>query len=196
MSLERLKPHLNEDYELGVFALAAVQIEKNVLEYMFEIHIDFKPLLYKRRTKSRKKVEAKDSNELIKFSQSEHRLRIYEKQRPNTIIYRFAAFLNANELEDLTSANIIYTFGEATQKDVLGYFDLSSNPGYLRVLSLTQNVAKSLAPLNISACVDVNAKTSCASTTAHIELIDTNDLAPRFEKSAYKGAIREDSPAQ
>ena len=63
---------------------------------MSEIHIDFKPLLYEKRTKSSKKVEAKDSNELIKFSQSEHRLRIYEKQRSNTIVYRFAAFLNAS----------------------------------------------------------------------------------------------------
>ena len=197
VSLERLKPHLNEDCELGVFALASVQIEANFLEYMCEMHIDFKALLYEKQAKTSKKVEAKDSNELIKFSQSEHRLRIYENQSPKTIIYRFAALLNANELDDLSSASIIYTFGETTPKDLLRYFDLSSNLGYLRVSSLSQdylakNSIESLA-LNISACVDVNEKTSCAFTTALIELIDTNDIAPRFEKTAYKGAIREDA---
>ena len=140
MSLEVLKSHLNEDYELNLYALARVLIDSesgnlaNFLEYMCEIHIDFKSLFYEKRTKTSKKVE-ESSDGLIKFGKSDHHLRIYENLSPKTIIYKFSALVNLNKIEDLTSTNVVYSFGETTHKDFLSYFDLSSNLGYLRVLS-------------------------------------------------------------
>ena len=56
-------------------------------------------------------------------------------------------------------------------------------------LKLAKSLNESSARFNVSACC----QSTCAITSVVVELIDSNNNAPEFEKNAYEGTIREDA---
>jgi hypothetical protein len=203
--VDDLKPYLNDEYELVLYAVARVRMDSLVtnhkahslskLEYTCEININCNQFVIENEVhvvnKAKKTDEedlkheeniAEDPSALINFGSSGYSLKVDANIRPNTKLYRFVALLNPSKLgiQNSTVPKIHYFMSTNTNLD--STFAINSQTGEL---TLKKQLTNNLPVLNVTACLiehedvleDGSNSTECSSILVDFVLLSYGESA-------------------
>ncbi|RMZ97665.1 protocadherin Fat 1 isoform X1 [Brachionus plicatilis] len=164
LTIDTIKPYLNENNELYLNCLCLVSIEGSIVELMKEIVIDFTSYL-----NSGPKVKFNIPDDALMFTEFNEKIKIFDNLPIGTAIFRLM-------VKNSLNSDIVFSTDSK-------YFNLDATSGLLSVNSLAS------CRLNVTACKH----DKCVRTELDVELMNGHSRVGNFDMSNQNGVIREDA---